>query len=266
MEWRALREGASEVTTGSGAGSSAPDRPDRFGVNSPEVGAPRVEPPTGAVPDPGLPDSELADVEFAGSEFHDAESVGARGTNHGGTNHGGTDRSGTGHGGLDYDGERLSGGPEFADADTTTSSSPAADGAGRPADLRLEPATAFGVEGYDPADPWNAVLCVENETVATVLPLTPRSLDHLLAGLIAVRDAQRAALGAEPAPVLDGEAGAPLDERPGALRQVGNAARLATGSASVARLWNDAGRGRMVIIGGAVLFVLIGFLASLFTR
>ncbi|MFD2077887.1 hypothetical protein SAMN05421678_10857 [Actinopolymorpha cephalotaxi] len=248
------------MTTGSGAGSSAPDRPDRSGADTPDV----------------------PDVEFAGSEFPDAESVGARGANHSGADCGldysgldydGNDHGGNDHGADDYAGMPLPGGAEFADADTTTSNSPASpavDGADRPADLRLEPATAFGVEGYDPADPWNAVLCVENETVATVLPLTPRSLDHLLAGLIAVREAQRAALGAEPAPVLDDETGATSDElrgeRPGALRQVGNAARLATGSASVARMWNDAGRGRMVIIGGAVLFVLIGFLASLFTR
>ncbi|GAA2757481.1 hypothetical protein [Actinopolymorpha rutila] len=250
------------MTTSSGAGSSAPDRPDRSGANSPDEGAPKAAPPTAAVPDLpdlDLPDPDLPDVEFAGSEFPDAESVGARGTNHGGTDYSGTD----------YDDAPLPGGAEFADADTTTPNSsvpPATDGAGRPAGLRLEPATAFGVEGYDPADPWNAVLCVENETVATVLPLTPRSLDHLLAGLVAVRDAQHAALGAEPAPVLDDETGALPEERRSALRQVGNAARLATGSASVARLWNDAGRGRMVIIGGAVMFVLIGFLASLFTR
>lgn len=248
------------MTTGSGAGSSAPDRPDRSGADSPD----------------------LPDVEFAGSEYPDAESVGAHGMHddrtgydddRGGLDYRGTDYGGRDYGGADYGGAPLPGGPEFADADTTTTATssvpPAADGGGRPAGLRLEPATAFGVEGYDPADPWNAVLCVENETVATVLPLTPRSLDHLLAGLIAVRDAQRAALGAEP-PVLDDEASAGPDERPGErpgpLRQFGNAARLATGSASVARLWNDAGRGRMVIIGGAVLFVLIGFLASLFTR
>jgi hypothetical protein len=240
MQWRALRGGGSEVTTGSGAGSSAPDRPDRSGVDS----------------------SGLPDVEFAGSEYPDAESVGLHGA----------DYDSADYDGADHDGPPLPGGPEFADADTTRATSsapPAADGAGRPAGLRLEPATAFGVEGYDPADPWNAVLCVENDTVATVLPLTPRSLDHLLAGLVAVRDAQRAALGGEP-PVLDEEAGAGPDEhrgeRPGALRQFGNAARLATGSASVARMWNDAGGGRWVIIGGAVLFVLIGFLASLFTR
>ncbi len=233
------------MTTGSGAGSSAPDRPDRSG------------PP------------DLPDVEFAGSEYPDAESFGLHDVaDYSGADYSGADYDGADYDGADYDRPPLSGGPEFADADTTTATSsvpPAADGAGRPAGLRLEPATAFGVEGYDPADPWNAVLCVENETVATVLPLTPRSLDHLLAGLVAVRDAQRAALGGEP-PVLDDEAGATPVERPGALRQVGNAARLATGSASVARLWNDAGRGRMVIIGGAVLFVLIGFLASLFTR
>ncbi|MET9019445.1 hypothetical protein ABZV93_05650 [Actinopolymorpha sp. NPDC004070] len=261
------------MTTGSGAGSSAPDRPDRSGVDSPGQSAPKAEPPTSGrpaagSPTPAAPYPDLPDVEFAGSEFPDAEALGARDPNHTGPGYEGAD-----YDDADHDGLPFPGGPEFADADTTTSNSsdpPATDGAGRPAGLRLEPATAFGVEGYDPADPWNAVLCVENETVATVLPLTPRSLDHLLAGLVAVRDAQRVALGAEPAPDLVGEAGATLDERPGerlsALRQVGNAARLATGSASVARLWNDAGRGRMVIIGGAVLFVLIGFLASLFTR
>jgi hypothetical protein len=134
-------------------------------------------------------------------------------------------------------------------------------------DLPLEAATAYGIEGYDPDDPWNAVLCVENEHAVTVLPLTPKSLDHLVTALSEVRDAQRIALGVDPDDIPGpDEPSEPEERRPGALRQMTQAARFATGSASVARLWNTSLKGRMVIIGGAVLFVLLGFLASVFTR
>lgn len=134
-------------------------------------------------------------------------------------------------------------------------------------DLPLEAATAYGIEGYDPDDPWNAVLCVENEHAVTVLPLTPKSLDHLVAALSEVRDAQRIALGVDPDDIPGPDEPSETEERrSGALRQMTHAARFATGSASVARLWNTSLKGRMVIIGGAVLFVLLGFLASVFTR
>ncbi len=130
------------------------------------------------------------------------------------------------------------------------------------ADLPLEPAVAFGVEGYDPDDPWNAVLCVESENAVTVLPLTPRSLDYLVATLGEVRDTQRLALGVDPT----GEAEPAPDERSGTLQQVARAARLATGSAPVARLWNTSTQGRLIIIGGAALFVALGIVASVLTR
>lgn len=129
-------------------------------------------------------------------------------------------------------------------------------------DLPLEDATAYGIEGYDPDDPWNAVFWIESERAATVLPLTPTSLDHLVGTLTEVRDAQRLALGVLPED--DGDVG--IDERPGAFRQVTRAARLATGSAPVARLWQTSVRGRMIIIGGAVVFVVLGIVASLWTR
>jgi hypothetical protein len=91
--------------------------------------------------------------------------------------------------------------------------------------------------------------------------LTPRSIDQLLSSLEEVRDAQRHALGLEPEAESE-----PASRRPGALHQMAHAARVATGSAPVARLWQTSLRGRMVIIGGAVLFVALGILASVVTR
>jgi hypothetical protein len=138
-------------------------------------------------------------------------------------------------------------------------------GASVPADgvpeLAWEPATAYAIEGYDPDDPWNAVLCVEGRTTEVVLDLTPTHLDRLVAGLAEVRDAQRAALGVE----LDSDGdetepddGRTEEEKRRTLGRVTQAARLATGSAPVSRLWNSGTRGRMIIIGGAGLFVLLG--------
>ncbi|REF36550.1 hypothetical protein [Thermasporomyces composti] len=124
-------------------------------------------------------------------------------------------------------------------------------------DLPIDEATAFGVEDFDPDDPWNAVLCVESERAVTVLPLTPKNLDLLVERLDEVREAQRTALGV-PSPE-----GTTRDDRPGALHQLAHAARLATGSAHVARVWHTSPQGRLVIIGGAVLFVLLGLIASL---
>lgn len=130
-----------------------------------------------------------------------------------------------------------------------------------PAELPWEPATAYSIEGYDQDDPWNAVLCVEGRTTEVVLELTPTHLDRLVSGLVEVRDAQRAALGAEPERGVDetetGD-GQTAEEKGRTLGRVTQAARLATGSAPVSRLWNSGTNGRMVIIGGAVLFVLLG--------
>jgi hypothetical protein len=128
--------------------------------------------------------------------------------------------------------------------------------------LPLEAATAYGVEGYDPDDPWNAVLCIESERAVTVLPLTPKSLGDLVSSLAEVQDAQRFALGVGE---IDGGAGQRAD-RAGAFRNVAAAARFATGSAPVARLWQASTQGRLVIIGAVVLFVVIGIVASLFAR
>ncbi|GAB3404954.1 hypothetical protein [Flindersiella endophytica] len=128
-------------------------------------------------------------------------------------------------------------------------------------ELAWEPATAYAIEGYDPDDPWNAVLCVEGRTTEVVLDLTPTHLDRLVAGLVEVRDAQRVALGVE----LDSDVdetepddGQTEEEKRRTLGRVTQAARLATGSAPVSRLWNSGTRGRMIIIGGAGLFVLLG--------
>ena len=128
------------------------------------------------------------------------------------------------------------------------------------ADLPLEEATAYGIEGFDPDDPWNAVLCVESERAVTVLPLTPKSLGHLVDTLVEVDAAQRRALGVDPEDSPSG-----FGERPRAFSQVSQAARLATGSAPVARLWQTSTRGRIIIIGGAVLFVVFGIVASVLT-
>lgn len=123
-------------------------------------------------------------------------------------------------------------------------------------ELPWEPASAYSIEGYDQDDPWNAVLCVEGQSTEIVLELTPTHLDRLVAGLSDVRDAQRRALGAgadEPDP----------GEEHHGLGRVTAAARVATGSAPVAQLWNSGTNGRLIIIGGVVLFVLLGAILSL---
>ena len=136
--------------------------------------------------------------------------------------------------------------------------------------LPLEEATAYGVEGYDPDDPWNAVLCVESERAVTVLPLTPKSLGELVSSLAEVQDAQRFALGADGLGGVEGVGSVEgVEGRRGerrAFRNVADAARFATGSAPVARLWQTSMRGRLIIIAGAVLFVVIGIVASVFAR
>jgi hypothetical protein len=129
------------------------------------------------------------------------------------------------------------------------------------ADLPWDEATAYGVEGYDPDDPWNAVLCVESDRSVTILPLTPKSLDQLVGSLVEVREAQRSALGMS---ASEDENDVVREARPGALRQVAHAAQLATGSAPVSRLWQTSTRGRVIIIGGAVVFVALGIIASVF--
>jgi hypothetical protein len=130
------------------------------------------------------------------------------------------------------------------------------------AELPLDEATAYGIEGFDPDDPWNAVLCVESDRAVTVLPLTPKSLGQLVGTLGEIHAAQRQALGVETEddPLVPEE-----QERPRAFGQVAQAARLATGSAPVARLWQTSTRGRIIIIGGAVLFVVLGIVASVLT-
>jgi hypothetical protein len=130
------------------------------------------------------------------------------------------------------------------------------------ADLPWDEATAYGVEGFDPDDPWNAILCVESDRSVTMLPLTPKSLDHLVGSLGEVREAQRLALGIAGS---EDDGDMVRDARPGAFRQVAHAAQLATGSAPVSRLWQTA-RGRLIIIGGAGLFVALGIIASLIAR
>lgn len=129
-----------------------------------------------------------------------------------------------------------------------------------PPDLPVEHAVAFGVEGYDPDDPWNAALYVEADNVLTVLPLTPKTLEGLLGSLSEVDQAQRSALGAtneRTTDVDDEEA-----DRPKAMQRVAHAARVMTGNQPVYRLWNTSTRGRVIIIGAAVLFVLIGVILS----
>lgn len=128
-------------------------------------------------------------------------------------------------------------------------------------ELELEQAVAFGVDGYDPEDPWNAVLYLEGETTVTLLPLTPTHLDALIPQLDEVRDGQRAALG-----VPAGEADPRLEpevERPRPLHRMAHAARLATGSEPVARLWRDSIRGKVTLIAAVVLFILAGALLGL---
>lgn len=129
-------------------------------------------------------------------------------------------------------------------------------------ELPVEPATAFGVEGYDPEDPWNAALCVETATGASLLPLTPKTLAALIGALGEVDRAQRSALGA--APERPGS-GVDADEAPeDAPDHDGfvHRARVVTGSAQLGRLWSGSTRGRLVVVGGAVLFVLLGILFS----
>lgn len=128
-----------------------------------------------------------------------------------------------------------------------------------PPDLPVEPAVAFGVEGYDPSDPWNASLYVETANVLTVLPLTPKTLDGLLGTLMEVNHAQRTALGVSDEPADPDSA---EHERAGAIRRLTRAARVATGSQPVTRVWNTSTRGRVIIIGFVVLFVLIGVILS----
>lgn len=128
-------------------------------------------------------------------------------------------------------------------------------------ELPWEPATAYAIEGYDPDDPWNAVLCVEGRTTEIVLDLTPTHLDRLVSGLVEVREAQRVALGAEPdsgGDEIEPGDDQTAEEKRRTLGRVTQAARLATGSAPVSRLWNSGTRGKMIIIGGAGLFVLLG--------
>lgn len=134
-------------------------------------------------------------------------------------------------------------------------------------ELPYVPAVAFGVEGYDPEDPWNAVLCVESDEAVTVLPLTPKTLEGLLGALGEVRAGQRVALRLSPdeeEETYDSEP--PPEERQGIFRRVASVARLATGSTSVSRAWNESLRGRLTIIAGAVLFVLLGVILSIVTR
>jgi hypothetical protein len=134
-------------------------------------------------------------------------------------------------------------------------------------ELPYVPATAFGVEGYDPEDPWNAVLCVESDEAVTVLPLTPRTLEDLLGALGEVRAGQRESLRLPPDEMEEGYESEPSsEERRGFFRRFASVARLATGSTSVSRVWNESLRGRLTIIGGAVLFVLLGVILSIVTR
>lgn len=134
-------------------------------------------------------------------------------------------------------------------------------GAATHVELPLEPVTAFGVEGYDPEDPWNAALCVETETGASLLALTPKTLDALIGALGEVDDAQRRALGIPPSQPQD----ASEEESPGEAHSfdgVVHRARVLTGSAQLGRLWGESPRGPLVVIGGAILFVVLGILFS----
>jgi hypothetical protein len=130
-----------------------------------------------------------------------------------------------------------------------------------PAELPIEDARAYGVDGFDPDDPWNAVLWLESDRAITALPLTPRSLDQIVASLTEVRDAQRLALGMGAADTGDDG----RSRSRGMLGGLSHAARVATGSAPVSRLWQSSSRGRWVIIGGAIGFVVLGVIASLLT-
>src|SRR5690606_4636691 len=148
-----------------------------------------------------------------------------------------------------------------------------ATGATTGAEPRWEPATAYAIEGFEPDDPWNAVLCLEGRTTEVVLELTPTHLDRLVSGLSEVRQAQRAALGvAEERPGAEGpegrldEEGMAVAERPAALGRVAPAGRLAAGSAPVARLCTSGSRGRLIVIGGALTFVLLGVILSVVSQ
>lgn len=127
-------------------------------------------------------------------------------------------------------------------------------------ELLYEQAVAFGVEGYDADDPWNAVLCLEGSTTATVLPLTPTHLDYLVQHLGEVRDAQRIALGASAEQVDDS-----VDEKPRALQRVAHMARMATGSEGVSRAWAGSVRGRITIIAVTLILVSLGVILSVLT-
>lgn len=123
-------------------------------------------------------------------------------------------------------------------------------------ELELEQAVAYGVDGFDPDDPWNAVLYLEGETTVTVLPLTPTQLDHLVPQLLEVRNGQRAALGLP----ADGVVAEEPEDRPAGLRRVAHAARVATGSEPVARLWRESVRGKVTLIVAVAAFILAGLL------
>ena len=148
--------------------------------------------------------------------------------------------------------------------------------------VRWEQAVAFGIEGFDPADPWNAALCVEGEGTGTVLPLTPRHLDYLTAQLEEVRHAQRAALGVPEAAEGrdDGATVEPRteegdhdesderddpDDRTSLSRRLAHVARIATGSQHVAALWNGSPGGRLGIIAVTLVFVGLGIVLSFVT-
>lgn len=126
-------------------------------------------------------------------------------------------------------------------------------------ELELEQAVAFGVDGFDPEDPWNALLYLEGDATVTVLPLTPTQLDHLVPQLQEVRDSQRAALGLP----SDGATSEVVEDRLGAVRRVAHAARVATGSEPVARLWRESLRGKVTLIAAVLVFILAGALLGL---
>src|SRR5690606_3702925 len=134
-------------------------------------------------------------------------------------------------------------------------------------ELPMDAATAVSVEGYEQDDPWNSALCVEATTAVTVLPLTPKTPGGLLEMLSEVDHAQRAALGIGPRAedVGDGDEALPDDETGSRGQRFASAARVVTGSMPVARLWNASTRGRVIIIVGACLFVVLGVLFAAFT-
>lgn len=172
--------------------------------------------------------------------------------------------------------------PEGAAQPAGASSQPAVrsegtstNGVATDAEPAWEAATAYSIEGFEPDDPWNAVLCMEGRTTEVVLELTPTHLDRLVNGLAEVRHAQRAALGASdtrPEHEADGdepppdETGTAATDRASTLERVAHAARVATGSAPVARLWNSGNRGRLIVIGGALTFVLLGVILSVVSQ